>query len=112
MFVGEQTCALGELARVARWLADQSAKQCGPCAFGLPGLAADVQSMAAGKSSAELANRHAAMISGRGACAHPDGAVRFIRSGLAVLGEEINQHRAYGGCRRSDLGHLTTRRST
>ena len=43
----DATCALGELARVTRWLADQSAGQCGPCAFGLPALAADVALIAA-----------------------------------------------------------------
>ncbi len=33
------TCSLGELGRVAAWLAAESAKQCGPCRFGLPALA-------------------------------------------------------------------------
>jgi NADH:ubiquinone oxidoreductase subunit F (NADH-binding) len=31
IFIGEHTCPLGELARVAGWLAEESAKQCGPC---------------------------------------------------------------------------------
>ena len=39
------TCSLGELGRVAAWLAAESAKQCGPCRFGLPALALDVQSV-------------------------------------------------------------------
>ena len=102
----DATCALGELARVTQWLADQSAGQCGPCAFGLPALAADVAMIAGGEPRAlALAERHAAHVAGRGACAHPDGASRFVTSGLAVLGEELHAH-AHGGCGRPVLGHL------
>ena len=110
MFVGEQTCGLAELARVADWLAAASARNCGPCAFGLPSLAADVRALAAGSAGPQLVARHAEMVSGRGACAHPDGAARFALSGLAVLREEIATHQAYGGCHRRDLGHLPTSR--
>lgn len=42
LVLDESTCALGELARVASWLAGQSARQCGPCMFGLEALARDV----------------------------------------------------------------------
>jgi NADH:ubiquinone oxidoreductase subunit F (NADH-binding) len=105
-FVGSDTCALAELARVTQWLADQSAKQCGPCGFGLPALAADLRALVAGQASAWA--RHAGQLAGRGACAHPDGAVRFVRSGLAALADEVGLHRAYGSCRRSDRGQLAT----
>ncbi len=102
----DATCALGELARVTQWLADQSAGQCGPCAFGLPALAADVALIASGEPRAlPLAERHAAQVAGRGACAHPDGATRFVRSGLAALGEELRAH-VHGGCGRPVLGQL------
>ncbi|HEY2041254.1 MAG TPA: NADH-ubiquinone oxidoreductase-F iron-sulfur binding region domain-containing protein [Jatrophihabitans sp.] len=108
IFVGEHTCGLAELARVTRWLAEQSTRRCGPCAFGLPALAADVEAIAAGRADPAVAERHARLVTGRGACAHPDGAVRFVRSGLAVLADEVGTHRAYGGCRRSDAGHLSS----
>ena len=32
-------------------------------------------------------------IKGRGACHHPDGAVRFVQSALSVFGDEIQRHR-------------------
>ncbi len=100
------TCPLGELSRVSHWLAAQSARQCGPCRFGLPSLAADVAATLRGHPAALInAARHAELVSGRGACAHPDGAVRFIRSGLAVLGDELSAHRT-GGCGRHVLGQL------
>jgi NADH:ubiquinone oxidoreductase subunit F (NADH-binding) len=110
IFVGADTCALGELARVAQWLADQSARQCGPCAFGLPALAGDVRTLLAGTSGPDVAARHAAMVTGRGACAHPDGAARFIRTGLAVLTDEIRAHQGGGSCGRPDQGQLRTGR--
>ena len=100
------TCALGELTRVSGWLAAQSAGQCGPCRFGLPALAADVAALSVGDPAAlPAAERHAGLVVGRGACAHPDGTSRFIRSGLAALADELAAHR-HGGCGRPTLGLL------
>jgi NADH:ubiquinone oxidoreductase subunit F (NADH-binding) len=100
------TCALGELARVAGWLAGESAKQCGPCRFGLPALAADVQALYHGNRAA-IGNAfgHARAVDGRGACKHPDGAARFVTSGLHLLQDETDQH-LRGGCGRPVLGQL------
>jgi NADH:ubiquinone oxidoreductase subunit F (NADH-binding) len=100
------TCALGELARVAGWLAGESAKQCGPCRFGLPALAADVQALYHGHPAA-IGNAfgHARAVDGRGACKHPDGAARFVTSGLHLLQDEADAH-LRGGCGRPVLGRL------
>lgn len=101
------TCALGELSRVAWWLAGQSTRRCGPCRFGLDALARDVADLAKGGMSAEPAlRRHAASVTGRGACAHPDGAARFLTSALVAMEREIELHRRYGGCGRPILGQL------
>jgi NADH:ubiquinone oxidoreductase subunit F (NADH-binding) len=101
-----RTCALGELANVAQWLAAQSAKQCGPCRFGLPALAADVADAVHGHPAAVArALKHAQLVTGRGACAHPDGAARFVQSGLAALSDELRAHQR-GGCARPVLGQL------
>jgi NADH:ubiquinone oxidoreductase subunit F (NADH-binding) len=106
LVVDEATCALGELARVTGWLAAQSARQCGPCTFGLPALAADVAALAAGNPAASAAFGHARAVDGRGACAHPDGAARFVTSGLHVLQDEAARHVQHGGCGRPVLGRL------
>lgn len=37
--IGQDTCPLGESLRVAQWLAEESAGQCGPCYLGLPAAA-------------------------------------------------------------------------
>jgi NADH:ubiquinone oxidoreductase subunit F (NADH-binding) len=106
LVLDHDTCALGELARVAGWLAAQSAGQCGPCRFGLPALAADVAALAAGRPAVGAAFDHARLVTGRGACAHPDGAARFVTSGLHLLHDENDRHLATGGCGRPVLGQL------
>jgi NADH:ubiquinone oxidoreductase subunit F (NADH-binding) len=104
--IDHATCALGELANVAAWLAAQSAGQCGPCRFGLPALAADVVALSRGdRGGLGRAFAHARAVQGRGACAHPDGAVRFVSSALHRLQDEVDAH-LHGGCGRPVLGRL------
>ena len=94
----EDVCGLSETARVARYLARESAGQCGPCMFGLPAIADEVELLASEGTfrPARLAQLFAA-VEHRGACAHPDGAVRLVRSSLSVFAEEIARH-ARGRC--------------
>jgi NADH:ubiquinone oxidoreductase subunit F (NADH-binding) len=91
-----EACGLGETARVARYLAGESAGQCGPCVFGLPAVADALESIAAARRGAAGAldrqPRLAAQIARRGACAHPDGALRFVESALRVFDREIQLH--------------------
>jgi NADH:ubiquinone oxidoreductase subunit F (NADH-binding) len=102
-----RTCPLGELCRVASWLAAQSMRQCGPCMFGLPALADDVRRLAVGDVSGWAAlERHLAVVPGRGACAHPDGTVRFLASGLRAFWSDVVTHRDHGHCGRPVLGQL------
>jgi NADH:ubiquinone oxidoreductase subunit F (NADH-binding) len=87
-------CGLRETARLARYLAGQSAGQCGPCRFGLPAIAGEVERLAAGQDTdTGLLRRWLGQVDGRGGCAHPDGAVRMIRSALRTFGTELGGHR-------------------
>ena len=99
--VGPNRCGLIEVARVTRWLAGQSAGQCGPCGHGLPAIAGAVEALVAGDREhhweAQL-GRWLDMVEGRGACHHPDGAIRFVRSAMAVFGPEVSEHRRRGPC--------------
>ncbi|MDQ2874818.1 MAG: SLBB domain-containing protein, partial [Actinomycetota bacterium] len=91
-------CGLRETARVIRYLADESAGQCGPCLFGLDAVAGEVEQLADGRSSdLRMLRRWLGQVGGRGACSHPDGAVRLVRSALDVFSGEIEQH-AGGWC--------------
>jgi len=80
---------LAVTADMLAWLATQSARQCGPCEFGLPSVAADFAALARGDRDARgrLARR-LPMLTARGACALPDGAARLAASALEVFREE------------------------
>jgi NADH:ubiquinone oxidoreductase subunit F (NADH-binding) len=88
-------CGLAETARVARYLALESAGQCGPCLNGLPRMSAALLELAAGRAPAGTRadlERWAGLMPGRGACRHPDGTVRFVRSALAAFAPELARH--------------------
>jgi NADH:ubiquinone oxidoreductase subunit F (NADH-binding) len=93
-------CGLAETARVLRYLAAESAGQCGPCLNGLPRIAAAFTELSRpGPDRRCLADlkRWSGLVAGRGACHHPDGTVRLVRSALGVFGDEIDRHLA-GRC--------------
>jgi NADH:ubiquinone oxidoreductase subunit F (NADH-binding) len=97
-------CGLAETARVLRHLALESAGQCGPCLNGLPRIAAAFQTLAApgpqGGTRDDIA-RWAGLVEGRGACHHPDGTVRLVRSALTTFAAELDTH-ATGHCTATD----------
>ncbi|HZP73419.1 MAG TPA: NADH-ubiquinone oxidoreductase-F iron-sulfur binding region domain-containing protein [Gaiellaceae bacterium] len=91
------TCAAAECARVVQYLAHQSAGQCGPCLHGLAAISDAMHVEQRGDSRPEL-KRLGRLVSGRGACRHPDGVVRFVDSALAVFAEEFARHANHRGC--------------
>jgi NADH:ubiquinone oxidoreductase subunit F (NADH-binding) len=98
--VGPQGCGLIETARVLRYLAGETAQQCGPCIFGLAAIADGLDRLVAGGSdqSTVTLRRWIAQVRGRGACRHPDGAVALVESALDVFGAEIERHGLHGPC--------------
>ncbi|MQY02047.1 NADH-ubiquinone oxidoreductase-F iron-sulfur binding region domain-containing protein [Actinomadura macrotermitis] len=109
MPLGRGTCPLGECAQVARYLAAESAGQCGPCRLGLPDIAGALAALAAGRDGAgalEVVQRASRLVAGRGACHHPDGTIRFVRSSLEVFADDVARHVSGGGCGRPVLGVL------
>jgi NADH:ubiquinone oxidoreductase subunit F (NADH-binding) len=95
------SCGLAETARVVRYLADETAGQCGPCVFGLPSLADAVADLAyhggRGRDLAEISEL-IPLIERRGACRHPDGATQLVRSALATFAAEAQWHDERGPC--------------
>jgi NADH:ubiquinone oxidoreductase subunit F (NADH-binding) len=100
-------CGLLETAGVVRYLAYESAGQCGPCLNGLPRMAAALVELASGRPRrgvrADL-ERWAGLVTGRGACNHPDGTARLVRSALATFAAEADLHER-GRCSAPRHGH-------
>jgi NADH:ubiquinone oxidoreductase subunit F (NADH-binding) len=99
--LGRTACPVTELAQTMTWLAGESAHQCGPCANGLPAIAGLLGAMAAGRApsdAGELLARWSRDVTGRGACNLPDGAMRFLSSGVRVFAAELAEHIAHGPC--------------
>ena len=99
--LGTSSCGIAETARIVRYLASQSAGQCGPCVFGLPAIADDLARLARGQVDHDLPprlRRRLAQVNGRGACRHPDGAVALVRSALSVFAVDVASHLAGAPC--------------
>jgi NADH:ubiquinone oxidoreductase subunit F (NADH-binding) len=95
------SCGLAETARILAWFAGQSAGQCGPCRFGLPAIADDFARLASGRPDGLLLDRlerRLGEVNGRGACAHPDGAVRLAWSALSAFGPDVRAHASRRPC--------------
>lgn len=107
--LGEGTCPLGEVSRIASYLAGESAGQCGPCKLGLPTIARALSQLVDGSGGVEaldVARRAAASANRRGACSHPDGTVRFVLSALEVFTEDLAAHVFHTTCGRPVRGIL------
>jgi NADH:ubiquinone oxidoreductase subunit F (NADH-binding) len=58
----------------------------------LPALAEAVEALTDGGGDAERLRQLCGLVEGRGACAHPDGTARLVRSLLTELPEEVEAH--------------------
>ncbi len=88
--------------------------------FGLPAIADDFAQLASGRIQGEVLgrlDRRLGMVLGRGACRHPDGAVRLARSALSAFATDAASHAARRTClsaggRRAGRGVLPIPRGT
>jgi NADH:ubiquinone oxidoreductase subunit F (NADH-binding) len=102
--LGVAECGLARTAEIAGYLADESARQCGPCRNGLPRLAELFEELAYGRANDHLVKeirRITRLVDGRGSCRHPDGTARMVRSALLAFGADIELHRR-GRCIAAD----------
>ena len=100
--LGPDGCALCESARIADYLARQSAGQCGPCVHGLRAIADAM--LRIGRSSPapgdlERLRRWTLQVAGRGGCHHPDGALRNVVSVLEAFPGHLMSHLLGVPCR-------------
>jgi len=100
--ISEAECGVTGASRIMAYMAAQSARQCGPCIFGLAAIAEATSRLSARRAEGddlERIGRWSAQLTGRGACRHPDGAVGLLRSALRVFDEEFVAHQQ-GRCLR------------
>ena len=101
LLLSDRACPVAETARVARWMAGQSVRQCGPCINGLDGLAGTLEQLVLGSAEATVTRRIerlASLTARRGACGHPDGAVNLILSALEAFQPDFAEHARHGAC--------------
>jgi NADH:ubiquinone oxidoreductase subunit F (NADH-binding) len=90
-----RACGIRETERIARFMAAESAGQCGPCLFGLPAIAEDLHLIAEGEADTSTLDRlvrRCGQVDGRGACRHPDGVVRMVRSAFRAFADDFAAH--------------------
>jgi NADH:ubiquinone oxidoreductase subunit F (NADH-binding) len=107
----DTSCGLAETARVVRYLADETAGQCGPCVFGLPALADAVADLAyqGQQRAVRQIGALSGLVAGRGACKHPDGATQLVLSALTAFADDAAWHEERGPCygiRRPPILHV------
>jgi NADH:ubiquinone oxidoreductase subunit F (NADH-binding) len=102
----EPSCGVAVTAAITDYLVAASAGQCGPCLFGLRALADSLERLRTGRvRRGELRRLHDDLtaVAGRGACHHPDGAVRLVSSALEVFADDVAAHVHGAPCPASHL---------
>ena len=100
--LAEDACGIRVTADLVAYLASMSARQCGPCLFGMPALAEHWAALADEDGDRRTMDRLRADISaieGRGACRHPDGATRLSTSALQTFSAHLGAHVSGMRCR-------------
>ncbi len=95
--ISPTVCPVVFTSQVVDYLAGESAGRCGPCFNGLPALADALHAVVSGAGPTSRVEDLASLVVRRGACAHPDGTVRLVRSMLEAFPGEVAEH-ASGSC--------------
>jgi NADH:ubiquinone oxidoreductase subunit F (NADH-binding) len=95
-------CPVTFTAQIVAYLARRRAQRCGPCIKGLPALAEACERLARAESrpAGVTVNRMrelCLLVTGRGACQHPDGTARLVLSMLTTFPDEATAH-DHGSC--------------
>ncbi|MBM6400313.1 NADH-ubiquinone oxidoreductase-F iron-sulfur binding region domain-containing protein [Phycicoccus sonneratiae] len=90
--LGDGSCPVARTAEWTEYLAAESAGRCGPCRNGLPALADEVRALAQRADTRRRIEQLTGLVTGRGACAHPDGTSRLVRTLLTALGDHVEAH--------------------
>jgi len=88
-------CGVVETARILAYLAHESARQCGPCTFGLRAISAAagrVAGLSPAPGDLEHIQRWADSSLDAGRVHHPDGAAGLLASALRVFAGEFQLH--------------------
>ena len=105
---GGDDCGVSEMARMAAYLAGESAGQCGVCVFGLSTIADEFGRLAdattPGPPRARI-DSVLAEVPRRGGCSLPDGAVRMLQTGLEIFASDVAAHET-GHCLTGSPGSL------
>jgi NADH:ubiquinone oxidoreductase subunit F (NADH-binding) len=95
-------CPIAEAARVVRYMEGEGAGQCGPCVNGLDVLATSLEHLAyhprSLRGGAAALPTLCGLVEGRGACHHPDGVARFVRTAVDVFADHAALHVSRGPC--------------
>jgi NADH:ubiquinone oxidoreductase subunit F (NADH-binding) len=108
-------CGIAATTRIATYMAGESAGQCGPCVFGLPAVADDLLRLSRASVDPGALVRlemRVASVDGRGACRHPDGVARMVRSALSVFATDAAAHAAGHPCAFRDEPSTLHRRTS
>ncbi len=92
MTLSGSQCPVALTARIVTYLAEESARRCGPCLNGLPDLARQLRQVETGADTLWRIDELSTLVERRGACAHPDGTVRLVRSLLQTFPGRITEH--------------------
>ena len=96
-----RSCGVVESARIARYLAEETAGQCGPCVHGLSAIAGALESLERGRpprGTVRELERWLGEVAHRGACHLPDAAVGFLNSRGACSLSDFAVHELDGRC--------------